>query len=48
MELLVQTIPMWPSFETPAFGELLRTRAECAEKFNTLMVRSASSARLEP
>jgi len=38
-----------PSFETPAFGGLLRTRTFFAVKLETLMVRSAAlAARLEP
>jgi hypothetical protein len=38
-----------PSFETAAFGDLLRMRAFFAAKSQTLMVRSVALAtRLEP
>jgi hypothetical protein len=39
---------LWPSFETPAAGGLLRMRTFFSAKCLFLMVRSPQSGRLEP
>jgi len=39
---------LWPSFETPADGGLLRMRGYLSADSLTLMVRSPQSGRLEP